>query len=373
MEDYMATYTTIEQVYREINKNGINAYMIGGISSAIQAGIDLYRKNEDIDLMVAKEDLPQLMESLRRIGYNVEDKRGYLTGNYVDADRTFHPVDHELNANSNFPNMLGIGIFVFERKDGTVITNSYAYEENAQAVIGTQSIMPEELFDLMYSSEQIEYKGTPVKCQSKEFTYLSKSSGNREKDKLDASVIEQYIGEDEQKKIDRIRKLQKRIVRYRNAYDKDGNIVSSEKMPGMEDKISSFISKIVSQNSGLSNEELKEVIFSNETVKNYMERDEDIRNIMTIIQNSSIEGNLVEISRQIAHDYLWNDETSVDCIPRLIQECNDRLQSLEQTRLFSIEEIGKGTINTPAMKKDESKKKVQSAEESLEEVQETKQ
>ena len=91
-----------------------------------------------------------------------------------------------------------------------------------------------------------------------------------------------------------------------------------------------------------------------------MERDEDIRNIMTIIQNSSIEGNLVEISRQIAHDYLWNDETSVDCIPRLIQECNDRLQSLEQTRLFSIEEIGKGTINTPAMKKDESKKKVQS-------------
>lgn len=66
-------------------------------------------------------------------------------------------------------------------------------------------------------------------------------------------------------------------------------------------------------------------------------------------------------------------EPSIDCIPRLIQECNDRLQGLEQTRLFSEEEIGKSTINTPTIKKDESKKKVQSAEKSLEEIQELKQ
>ena len=66
-------------------------------------------------------------------------------------------------------------------------------------------------------------------------------------------------------------------------------------------------------------------------------------------------------------------EPSIDCIPRLIQECNDRLQSLEQTRVFSEEEIGKSTINTPTVKKDESKKKVQSAEKSLEEIPEIKQ
>lgn len=66
-------------------------------------------------------------------------------------------------------------------------------------------------------------------------------------------------------------------------------------------------------------------------------------------------------------------EPSIDCIPGLIQECNDRLQDLEQTRLFLEEEIGKSTINTPTIKKDESKKKVQSAEKSLEEVQELKQ
>ena len=66
-------------------------------------------------------------------------------------------------------------------------------------------------------------------------------------------------------------------------------------------------------------------------------------------------------------------EPSINCIPGLIQECNDRLQSLEQTRLFSEEEIGKSTINTPTIKKDESKKKVQSAKKSLEEIPELKQ
>ena len=120
MADYSSTYTTIKKVYSEINKNGINAYMIGGISSAIQAGIDLYRQNDDIDLMVSKEDLLQLIEGLQNIGYSVEDKRG-------DSAGVFHPADHELNADINSSDMLGVGIFVFERKEGTVIINSYAY------------------------------------------------------------------------------------------------------------------------------------------------------------------------------------------------------------------------------------------------------
>lgn len=338
---YSSTYETIKRVYSEINENGINAYMIGGISSALQAGIDLYRQNEDIDLMVDKNDLPQLIESLKKIGYSVQDKRANLTENYVDEHGAFHPTNHELDADINSPDMLGVGIFVFERKDGTVITNSYAYEENSKAVIGTQSVIPEELFDLMYSSEEIVYKGIPVKCQTKEYTYLSKSKGTRPKDKMDASVIEQYIGEDEQKKIERIRKLQKRIVRYRNTYDKDGNIVSSEKMPEMEDKIANFIAGITAQNSNLSNEELKELILSNETVKSFMEQDEDIRNIISDLQSSSLKGNLAEIARKIAHSYYFDDN------------------SLDEQKSFSAEEIGKATINIPTVEKDKAKRQIE--------------
>lgn len=64
---------------------------------------------------------------------------------------------------------------------------------------------------------------------------------------------------------------------------------------------------------------------------------------------------------------------SIDCISGLIQECNDRLQSLEQIRFFSEEEIGKSTVNISTIEKDESKDKVQNAEKSIEEINESKQ
>ena len=43
MENYSKTYKTLLKVFKEVNKRGIDVYMIGGISSVIQAGIDLYR------------------------------------------------------------------------------------------------------------------------------------------------------------------------------------------------------------------------------------------------------------------------------------------------------------------------------------------
>lgn len=322
---YGITYNTMKRVYDEVNSADINAYMVGGISSAIQANIDLYRQNTDIDLMVEKKDLDKLMECLKKLGYKIDDKRANLTENYVDTNGVFHPLDHELNANIDDGNMLGVGIFVFERKDGTVITNSYAYDEKEGCVIGTQKVMPEELFDLMYSSDKIEYKGTQVKCQSKEFTYLSKSKGTREKDKMDASVIEEYIGEDEQKRIDRIKRLQKRIEQYRIMYDKDGNVISSEKLPSIEDKIAEFISGIASSNVGMSNEEIKEVVLNTELVKRMIEQDEDIRKIMELWRGTQAEGDIAESARRIAHDYYYSDEPTQ-------QTCVD------------AQKVGKGTI-----------------------------
>lgn len=311
MKDYENTYATIEKIYNEINKHNINAYIIGGISSAIQANIDLYRPNEDIDLMVEKKDLEKLMQCLSKIGYKVEDKRRNLTRNYIDENDVFHPKDHELNAYIDNSNMLGVGIFLFERKDRMVITNSYIYDEIQKCVVDKQNVMPEELFNLMYSSQKISYKGIDVKCQSKEYTYLSKSRGTREKDKKDASVIEKYIGEDERKIIQRINILQKRIQEYEILYDKEGNIISSKILPSIEDKIEKFISTIVSNTNGMTSEQIKEIVLNNETVKKFMEQDKDINNIMNLWKDSQVEGDIVKDAKDIAHEYYYNDKSYV--------------------------------------------------------------
>ena len=78
-----------------------------------------------------------------------------------------------------------------------------------------------------------------------------------------------------------------------------------------------------------------------------MKQDEDIRNIMSALQSSSLEGDLVEIARKIAHSYYFDDD------------------SLDEQKSFSTEEIGKTTIGTPIEKKDEATLNVEKAQQEL--------
>ena len=64
---------------------------------------------------------------------------------------------------------------------------------------------------------------------------------------------------------------------------------------------------------------------------------------------------------------------SIDSIQGLIETANRRIQNLEHTKMFSEEEIGKATVKVPTTQKDESKKKIQTAEKTLDELQEVKQ
>ena len=310
MEDkeYENTYETIRKVFEELNRSGIRAYMVGGISVAIQAQTDLYRKNEDLDLMVSINQLQQLIESLKSLGYTVEDRRKNNTRNFTDKDGMFHAIDHELNASIDSLNMLGIGIFTYKESDGQVILSSYSYNEEEQLCVGRKTVMPKELFDLMYSSEEIEYKGTKVRTQSKEFLYLKKSAGNRDKDKLDTKIIESVLDEDSQRKIARIRKLQKRVEEYRVVYDENGNIESFEKLPSIEEKVEQFITRFVSDHEGLSDDEIKRLLLSDETVQAVTRRDEDLRVIIDKLMEIKTNNNLAEVARKITHDYIFSDE-----------------------------------------------------------------
>ena len=58
----------------------------------------------------------------------------------------FQPVDHELNADTKKKDMLGVGIFTYKIKGNEVICHSYAFEEKEGRVVGTEKVMPKELF-----------------------------------------------------------------------------------------------------------------------------------------------------------------------------------------------------------------------------------
>lgn len=340
MENYKNTYRTIETIFSEFNKKGkTTPYMVGGISAAIQANINLYRQNEDIDLMVDKQQLDRVIECLKNVGYTVTDRRGVLTENRVNKDGVFIPLSHELDCDTTDTSKLGIGIFVYERNNGQVITNSYAFHEADGCVIGTQTVMPEELFDLMYSPEEIEYKGMTVRCQTKEYTYLSKSQGDREKDKIDARVIEGYIGEEEQKRIQRIQVLQKRVEKYRIEYDRDGNIQRSAKYPNIEEKVESFIQSLTSGKEYMSSDELKQVVLSDERVQRFIEQDRDMKEIMAIWENTKSNENLAGLARRITHEYIYTDHQEVRTI-RMNQLARNALeQGITETEISTADRV----------------------------------
>ena len=237
-DEYSKTYDTLFQIFSKLD--GANAYLIGGISAAIQTNQDLYRQNSDIDIMCNEEELSRFVQILQKIGYSVDDRRGIKTRNVVDSQGHFQAMDHELNAYARNKNMLGVGIFTYQVKGDEVVTHSYAFEEKEERIIGTEKIIPKELFDLMYDDRIIDYKRMKLKTQSKEYIYMTKSRGHREKDKIDASVIETILDDKSKAKISRIKELEAKTRTYRLLYGKDGKVESKTKLPTLKEKVDAY-------------------------------------------------------------------------------------------------------------------------------------
>ena len=91
--EYRRTYNTLLKISRALEE--IDAYLIGGVSSAIQTNQDLYRQNDDIDIRCKEEDLSRLIVALQKIGYIVDDRRNIRTRNVVRSDGQFIAKDHE--------------------------------------------------------------------------------------------------------------------------------------------------------------------------------------------------------------------------------------------------------------------------------------
>lgn len=261
-DEYHKTYDTLSKIFSKTD--GIDLYLIGGISAAIQTNRDLYRQNDDIDIMCREEQLPLLIEFLQKAGYRVDDRRGIKTRNTVDIDGQFHAMDHELNADTKSKKLLGVGIFTYSIKGNEVITHSYSYHEKEGRVIGVEKVMPKELFDMIYNNTPVDYKGIKLKTQSKEYTYMSKSRGIREKDKLDASIIEPTLDEKSMEKISKIRELEAREKEYKLVFDKDGNIESRHRVPSLEDKVNSLLTTLYRSSSTKTPEQIVNDVLQSE-------------------------------------------------------------------------------------------------------------
>ena len=258
-DEYHTTYDTLSKIFGGLDD--IDAYLVGGISSAIQTNQDLYRQNSDIDIMCKEEDLPKIIKKLQEIGYSIEDKRGIKTNNTIDINGNFKVGCHDINTSIKNSNLLGVGLFIYKINNDEVTTYSYAFDERIGRFVGTEKVIPKELFDMIYNNTPVDYKGIKLKTQSKEYTYMSKSRGTREKDKLDASIIEPTLDEKSMEKISKIRELEARKREYKLVFDKVGKIESREKIPSLEDKVNSYLDSLFAKSSTKTPEQIVNDVF----------------------------------------------------------------------------------------------------------------
>ena len=261
-DEYHTTYDTLSKIFGELDD--IDAYLVGGISSAIQTNQDLYRQNSDIDIMCKEEDLPKIIKKLQEIGYSIEDKRGIKTNNTIDINGDFKVGCHDINTSIKNSNLLGVGLFVYKINNDEVTTYSYAFDERTGRFVGTEKVIPKELFDMIYNNTPVDYKGIKLKTQSKEYTYMSKSRGTREKDKLDASIIEPALDEKSMEKISKIRELEARTKEYKLAFDKDGKVESRHRVPSLEDKVNSLLTSLYISSSTKTPEQIVNYVLQSE-------------------------------------------------------------------------------------------------------------
>lgn len=261
-DEYHTTYDTLSKIFGELDE--IDAYLVGGISSAIQTNQDLYRQNSDIDIMCKEEDLPKIIKKLQEIGYSIEDKRGIKTNNTIDINGNFKVGCHDINTSIKNSNLLGVGLFIYKINNDEVTTYSYAFDERIGRFVGTEKVITKELFDMIYNNTPVDYKGIKLKTQSKEYTYMSKSRRTREKDKLDASIIEPTLDEKSMEKISKIRELEARKREYKLVFDKDGKIESREKIPSLEDKANSYLDSLFAKSSTKTPEQIVNDVLQSE-------------------------------------------------------------------------------------------------------------
>lgn len=313
--EYRKTYDTLSKMSNVLD--GIDAYLIGGICTAILTNQDLYRQNSDLDIMCKEEDLPRLIQKLKEIGYSIDDRRNIKTRNLINSDGIFQAIDHELNANIKSQNMLGIGIFTYQVKGNEVITHSYAFEEKEGKFVGTEKVMPKELFDLMYDSRIIDYKNLKLKTQSKEYLYMVKNRNSREKDKLDASIIEPILDDKSRLRIARIKELEAKTRTYRIVYDRDGKVESRTKYFTLEEKVYSYLDSLFMNSSDKTPEQI---------IVDVLHSDEYYR----IVESYPEINSLIENWKEKSKNYTYQDK-----IKLLTASYSKRLESFSKSAIDS--------------------------------------
>ena len=176
---------TIKLIAKKLNERNINYYIVGAIGGYIDAGLDIQRKHDDLDILIEEKYVDKLNEVFDGTEFDFFDNRfdsekilneyGYTDGN--------HEV-YALHKYSDFH----IGFFLFTHDEYSYTIVEYFRDGFNQKRL--DRTLPIRYFKYQYNEVPISYNGINVKVARKELIYKNKKVMGREKDLFDIQKLE---------------------------------------------------------------------------------------------------------------------------------------------------------------------------------------
>ena len=201
-DNHKEIYSRLEQLAKELNKEGIDYQLAGALCGYIKYGQESDRCHDDIDICLNEEQIGLFKKICLKLGLTFEDNR-------MDSPRVLKngiPCgEHEVIArdpNSSFH----IGVFPFERiEDGTIISKGYYHDEDGSPCV-REEIYLRNIGVEVFGREEVDFRGIALPITPPEYVYMLKSYTKGQKDVHDIQFLSDKI---DVEKLERLRKLSK--------------------------------------------------------------------------------------------------------------------------------------------------------------------
>lgn len=195
-ENHKLVCETLENFTTLFNEAGIDYYVVGALPSFIKTGQELFRRHNNINIMINEDDIDKVKELVEICGYSFQDDR------YPTLDRYNEMIQNKpthIVFAMHPENDINFGFFCFRReKDNSITTREYSHHiENGKVIVEVlENKTTKEASDLRYDDTPTEFMQTSFKTSTVENVYHFKSLRKSSKDISDMKKLEPHINKD---------------------------------------------------------------------------------------------------------------------------------------------------------------------------------
>ena len=184
------------------NNEGIDYCVVGALPCFLQAGLQLFRYHDDIDIMINENDVEKVKNIMEAYGYSFSDMRFPNLEEFREMKKNWPP--HLVMAQNPY-NDFHIGFFTFRREnDNSMTTTEYMPREfNGEMFVDRMERHFSQYGTSLRYDNNLNLDGINIRVCSIEDVYNLKGYTRRPKDITDMELLDPFVDKEKLKELRR--------------------------------------------------------------------------------------------------------------------------------------------------------------------------